>query len=392
MLSEDELKEKLDGISLSECVTVLESALAKYHSTTNYWEKEDYHRYYVSIIECKQPTKNKKALLVALSKIVPVCEYRYSSQRIMSAAFNAKDVSMIKFLTTDFSKITGTPLLIKSNTTMTNMCIELGKDTSNNGFVIKYLTTVRMPLTIIKAFLYGAIIVRNMVLISFIVEQMKIDIFVPTSKRVNHSLGEAFAKNDDLELVKWFEEHEYNIHESQRALLNYAYSYNAKRIIAYVLSKQLETEGSDLYMENLATQAFHKGDIDLLTQFPIIKMHVSTYHIYNALSDKKELIYIKALVDRYVQIKKNKGDYWPKTPEGDIKCFGQANVSQMYKNSLYNESVWAFLSDMLYKHGDGRARNKLAQLGYVNPNYQPGGENDNDESADNSDIEMSDEL
>lgn len=386
----EKLTNELNGKTLSQSKNVLEKALSKYARdiVESSWASREYKysEYYLAIIDSNISTKDKKSLMNALHKFGVSPNYGRYSECVTVAALKKRDISLIKY--------TMTLVPLKTHYEVTSFCKNRGgeKDTT---FVIQLLTLVKMPLTIVKAFLYGAIQQRNMTLIKFIVEQLATDIYVPTHQKVNHAIGPAFVENDDLELLQWFEKHDYNIHESRRALLSKAYRYGANRLVKYVLEKQAETDASDVYMENVSNVAFQNGDINLLQKFSKINFRVNINTIFRSLTEKKDLFYIQVLFTRYIELEKEKAHkhHWSgKTPEGDEALFRKVHVTRFYNLSKYNLSIWQYIKDFLYKYGRPETRAKLISAGYVTGISMPAGySNSNNENETESDDENDDE-
>jgi len=340
---------QLNGKSIEECGVVLE------HWIKDYYKNRTYNKnYYNSIFLSDHSRKDKKRMMLTLykelgDKIRPLNTF--------SEIMRRKDYSMLKFLMGLYKIGTGYPIL--------DVCRKIGGET--DPFVIKCLSTLEFPLRIVKAFLYGAIENRNMVLITFIVEKMRIDIYIPTHKKTDNTLGTAFTKNDDLELLKWFEGHDYNIHEGQRILLNNAY-YSAPRIKKYILKQQLDTEASDLYMEKIATKALLSDDIDLLKQFSKISLNVKQNTVLDSLNLKKPLLYIKSLFTRYIDIQcaEHIKYSFGHNSDGNPKIFCLYQYTRYYKVSQYgNGEIWQFISAGLWKYGDSSTREILTEKGYT---------------------------
>jgi len=356
-------EENLNGKTLQQCKAVLENALVNYYDSVNntnplkYRKYINYSDYYKIIIRSNISTNVKKSLILAIKNFGIPPPNRWSDD-CLEEAFKQKDISLIKFVST--------LLKTKPSRDVVSFCKrDLTED--DNQFVIQLLNEVPLSITIKKAFLYGAIVIRNMVLIRYIVETQGIDLFVPTHQKVNHALGRAFAKNDDLELLQWFEDHEYNIHESQRSVLNAAYEHNAQRIIKYVLDRQTETDAANLFMEKVSSQAFRNNDVSMLQKFPKIDFRVTQHTICTALTSQKPYIYIQVLFDRWVEIlkvKKHKYGWSGKTADGEIALFTTYHAIRFYKSSQY-DNLWSLISNQLYKYGDTACRAKLVQLGYT---------------------------
>jgi len=388
---QERLTNSLNGKTLAESKKILEQALLKYYQDSEEDNRhvDEYSAYYTSIIESKIPVKNKKSLINALHKFgVGANRYGHS---ITVAALEQQNISLLKYV------CTLSPL--KQNSEVVSFCKEHGRK-GDTLFVIQLLSNIKVSLTIVKAFLYSAIVNRNMSLIKFIVEQLKTDIYVPTHRMVNHALGPAFVQNDDLELLQWFEEHDYNIHESQRALLTSAYQIGAKRLVAYVLEKQAETDAADIYMERVSEFAFYKGDVAVLQKFPKINFRVTQGTIVNALNSKKDLIYMQILFNRYIEIHKEKVHKYhyhsETTPEGDEAIFTRFRVAKFHDISQYNLSVWQYIKNILYKYGDPLTRARLISAGYITGVAMPTNtayiiEDDEENGADAPDNDEDDE-
>jgi hypothetical protein len=273
---------------------------------------------------------------------------------VFAQTINNTDYSMFKFLTGLFT--------IKPSNCVISAC----KSCTATAFVIKCLMNITLCINIKKAFLYGAIEQRNMTLITFIVEQLHIDIFIPTYQNSKHVLGPAFVKNDDLELLQWFVGHDYNIHEGQRSLLDNAYSHNAKRIIKYVLAQQVETEAANLYMEKISAQALQNNDAEFLQHHSKINIRVNLTTMIYALKDHRELIYIRVLFERYIELQikaHERYGFTARTTEGNRILFESWNIKRFHTESQYG-GTWEYLASRMYKYGSIDARAKLARLGY----------------------------
>jgi hypothetical protein len=345
---------QLNDKSMDECGIVLERWI-------NFFLKKavrdryncDYYRY---IIQTNHTRKNKKRMILTVYKALGD---KLKSPQSFASIMETKDYSMLKFFMGLFKIGTGYSLI--------HNCKKLGGDTDT--FVIKCLSTLTFPPTLVKAFLYGAIENRNMTLITFIVEKMRLDVYVPTHQKTPNTLGIAFVKNDDLELLQWFEEHDYNIHEGQRELLHNAYG-RAPRIKKYVLQEQSNTEASDLYMEKIATKALLSGDTDLLQRFSKISLRVTQNTVLKALNQQKYLLYIQALFTRYVEIQRAnfiKWNHYGNNADGNPNIFNPWQITRYYNASQYgnSDSIWQCLAANLWKYGTADARVKLTEKGFT---------------------------
>lgn len=355
-------KEDLNGKTLQQCKLVLENKLTNYHQNVKanlsryHRGYIDYSGYYDTIISSDISTNIKKSLMLAIHKFGIPLPSRWA-QDCMATAYEQKDVSLIKFVSS----------LVNNNPSSRVITfLKNGITVADNQFIIQLLNELTLSLSLKKAILYNAIINRNMLIIKYITTQ-GIDLFVPTHKKINHVLGPAFAVNDDLELLQWFEDHEYNIHEGQRSLLGAAYVHKANRIIKYVLDRQAETDAANLFMEKISSQAFHNNDVSMLQRFPKIDFRVTQNTICTALSSLKPYLYIQVLFDRWIEIlkvKKHKYGWSGKTSDGEISLFNSYHVTRFYKSSQY-DNVWSLISNNLYKYGDTTCRTKLVQVGYT---------------------------
>jgi len=344
---------QLNDKSMDECGIVLERWINSFLKKPVYGRYNcDYYNY---IILTNHTRKDKKRMILTVYKALGD---KLKSPQSFISIMETKDYSMLKFFMRLFKIGTGYGLI--------HNCKKLGGDTDT--FVIKCLSTLTFPPSIVKAFLYGAIENRNMELITFIMEKMRIDIYVPTHQNTPNTLGIAFVKNDDLELLQWFEEHDYNIHEGQRVLLNNAYG-RAPRIKKYVLQEQSNTEASDLYMEKVATKALVSGDTNLLQQFSKISLRVNQNTVLTALNQQKPILYIQALFTRYVEIqsaKYIKWNYYGNNADGNPNIFNPWQINRYYNASQYgNGEIWQCLAANLWKYGTADGRVKLTEKGFT---------------------------
>lgn len=352
----DLLKKLEDAQSLENCKIAIEQALEGYSQRERRSDNCEYC--YESVLNANIKNKWKKSLIHALQNF-GLNPNKWTIKEYLNNAFNSRDLKKVKLISKMFKQKLFSP--------STYSCAEMAQEPKNNTWIIKYLTNCATTLSTKKAFLKGAIKVRNMSLIVYIVDVLKTDLFVPTHVRSVISLGYVLAEHDDLELVQWLEARGYNIHESRRQLLSSAYSYKAKRIAQYVLEKQQETAAFNIYMEKISNQAFYSNDDDMLRKFPVVDFHVSQIDIYNALVEKKDLLRIKILFDRYVVIQNNrceKGIYFAKTPENTPVIFENHHINRFVKLANYG-GVWTYISGILYKYGSTDARALLQSIGYV---------------------------
>jgi len=350
-MNHETFKLKING-DLEECGIILEKAINKLKNESGWNIHYDTSQYVITILDSNHDTKTKKRLILTIINAIGITS---GLDDVFIKVLDSKDFNMLRFLLKHIA--------IKPNRNIIYTCKNLGRNETK--FVLKCLTSFDLCLSIQKAFLYGAIEKRNMEIITFIVEHLHIDIFIPTYQKSSHSIGAAFATNDDLELLQWFEDHDYNIHECQRTLLNTAYAFGAKRIIKYVLAQQSETEAANLFMEQISTKALLNDDTELLTKFSKISLRVTQNTVVNALTAQKGIIYIRALFERYIEILTKQHARWNNstTPDGKPKLFDSWNVKRYYNLSQYGET-WEYLASKMYEFGSAEARTKLASLGY----------------------------
>lgn len=354
------LQKKLENAkSLDDCKVAIEEVLERYDKLDdNSYRRDSYANFYNSIFKANISNKWKKSLIHALLKY-GIKPGRWDINDYMTEMFNCQDLKMLKVILKMFGKKRFNPNPYR--------CDELAQDPTNNTWIIKYLTTFITTLGTKKSFLKGAIKTRNMNLIAYIVDVMKIDLFIPTHIRSQFSFGYELAKTDDLELVQWLEVRGYNIHESRRQLLNCAYSLNSKRILQYVLEKQKETAAADVYMEEIGRMAYQNNDEDMLRKYPVVDFHVSQSMIYEALEEHKDFLRIKILINRYIVIQTSrfaKRIYFSTTPENNPILFEEYHLNRFAKLANYG-GVWSYISNMLYKYGSTNTQIRLQSMGYV---------------------------
>ena len=348
MSSSAELKGALEeGTCLADYTQALQDSFGSFR-------KQDVHTYtlyYNVVCESSIPLKAKKALISALVKLgIPV---KRSHVKPISTALKTRDFPLLFFL------VRKTPMILSGDYLARSACETLGISTGDNQFSINMLNKIKTSPTIQKSFLRGAIIGNNKVLIKYIIEVLKPDLFIPTSQtRSVNSLAQAFASTGDVELLKYFEEHGYNIHECQRELLNHCYS-NKKLTAAmqdYILADQEKSSAPDAYTEELANKAFCYGDPDMLRMFTNIKMVVKWTQVVYILKSQKEFIYFKTALDRFVEREKEMNARynrsWLKKENGNWDILTQYHVNAVWRIAKDRKEIWEYFKDVM-QHSSG---------------------------------------
>jgi hypothetical protein len=331
--------------SLDDYVKALESAV------TNFRQK-DVHKYicyYLKICEADMALKIKKTLITALVRSGIPFAQSYSSNEAIIHVLKNRDLPLLIFLIKKVKmKFTNEYYVLRE-------CREMGANPKDNQFAINLLNKIGTTITIQKSFLRGAIKTGNRVLIKYIVEVLKPDLYIPTSQvRSIHGLYAAFAESGDLALLKYFEEHGYNIHECQRELLNHCYNGNEKTdaMRQYILSEQERSSAPDTYTEKLANTAFKNDNAELLTQFGNIKMVVKWTQVLDLLKANSQLVFVKAALKRFVdrEIEQNVryDRNWNKSSlNGNYKIITPFHVNQVWKLTKDRKLIWECFKEML---------------------------------------------
>lgn len=336
------LKEDLvKGKSLTEYKRVLED------SVTNFTQQniEDYMGFYTVICESDIPLDSKKALILGLVKAgIPVrTRWMWEEKDAVFKTLCAKDLPLLLFL------LKKTPMTMHNGPRIIQTCESLGKERENNQFVINLLNKVNLSLPIQKAFLRGAIEGKNNILIRYIVEVTKPDLYIPTSQKSStNALYGAIVRSTDLEILKYLESHGYNIHECQRSLLNLCYTSGHKvlnEMIDYILSEQAKSSAANEYTEQIANAAFSGENVELLEKFHNIKLNIRWTQVINILKSDKPLIIFKTALERYIEreteLNRKYDRTWNKVPGGrGYIIFTTYHVNQVWKLAKDKKPVW----------------------------------------------------
>ena len=343
-VSEAKLKEGIEkGTCLDDYKKALENAVTSFTPD----KLIHYSGFYKIICVAKISLKDKKALLSALKKSgIPCNTCPLDDDSAIHETLKRQDLPLLIFLLRKLS------LKLRTDSHIIRECENLGEDPESNQFSINLLTKVTTTLTIQKAFLRGAIETNNMVLIKFIVEVLKPDLFIRTSQvRSPHGLYSAFARSGDVELLKYFEEHGYNIHECQRELLRQCFNYKTTEMRKYILADQAKSSAADEYTDKLADVAFRNDDVQLLQQFNRITIAVKWKHILELMKQDRDQIFIKTALKRYVerekQIHDRNGRTWVKAQNGNYIIFTQYHVNQVWRLSKNRKSIWEYFKQLL---------------------------------------------
>lgn len=358
----DELKIELENAnSLQKCKDIMNPIVNNFLHFVN----DPYSSYshtsllYKSIIFSNINTKWIKSIMHALLK-QNITPDNYLLKHLIDDLIKIKDFKKVKILVRIFD--------IKELDIPDNTCLETSKDPLNNKWIMIFLTKYQTSLNTKKAFLAGAIETRNIELIMFIIDVLKINLFVTTRSTQFTCISKSLAKTDDLELLQLLENHGYNMHEARRKLLKEAYDRNSDRITKYVLQKQEQTEIPHLYMESIGNTAFHKNDEAMLTKYPYITFNPSIKRIYRALINHNSLIKIKVLLARFISIKKKQLGLNPASENQFISIFTINHLNRFKKLATY-DNIWNYISEILYKYGISDVKTKLLDMGYI-PNIE----------------------
>jgi hypothetical protein len=341
------------GKSLDDYKKALEKSVKNF--TKN--DLPNYIRYYDIICKSKIPLKAKKSLILALQNTGIPIKGRWDSPWPLITAMTNRDLPLLVFLTKKAQ------MKFNNDYSIRRECIKLGGNPEENQFTINMLNKVLTTLTMQKKFLAGAIENGNTVLIKYIVEVLKPDLHIPTSQRSSsHALASSFAQSGDVELLKYFEEHGYNIHECQRDLLDQCYRFKkkTKAMRAYILNDQANSSASDIYNEKIANRAFNEGDTETLQKFGKIGMAVYWNQVINILKQQREFIIFKVAIDRFLEretanhVRYNRT--WKKDNEnGNWRILAEYHINQVWKIAKNRQDVWDYFKQLLQKNASNFA-------------------------------------
>lgn len=345
------------GKSMSEYIKVLESSAPTFRMNDLY----QYSNFYEVICGSDISLEVKKTLILALVKAgVPIHQSYHCNDALIKTLQN-RDLPLLVFL------VKKTPLQFTSNYYNLRECDALGSDVKCNQFTINLLTKINTTLILQKAFLRGAIRNNNTTLIKYIIEVLKPKLHIPTSQvRSSHGLYSAFAESGNVELLKYFESHGYNIHECQRELLNACYKQNrdlSGAMIEYILSEQEKSSASDEYTEKLANSAFREGDIAMLEKFGSIGLAIKWTQIVDMLKSDKPVIFFKTALERFIKREVDQcmkyHREWKKIPNSTgYAVIGDYHVNQVWKLAKTRKPIW----ECFKQHLPGNALQRTIEL------------------------------
>lgn len=340
----------VNGKSLHEYKEILEDSLTNFQQH----DMENYVQLYEIICESDIPLDSKKALILALIKSGIPVQLRHPWYDAVFATLKKRDLPLLVFL------LKKTPMTIHNGRKLVSECQQMGKNEENNQFIINLFNKISTTTTIQKAFLGGAIEGRNDILIRYIVEVVKPDLYIPTSQKSSSNALCYSLAHSDLETLKYLEAHGYNIHECQRELLNFLYRKgrsDAQPIIEYILSEQAKSSASNEYTEKIANTAFDSNNVELLEKFHHIKLKIGWTHVIDILKSDKPLIVFKTALERYLEreteINKRYDKFWVKLSNGQgYKIITTYHVNQVWKLAKDKKPIWDCFKQCIVNHAE----------------------------------------
>ena len=335
----DEVKKNLEaGKNLQEYKEIIEDSLKNFQQHN----MENYVQLYQIICESDIPLDSKKALILALIKAGIPVQLRWRWYDAILATLKKRDLPLLMFL------LKKTPMTMHNGNELVCECRTMGKDAENNQFIINLFNKIGTTTTIQKAFLRGAIEGRNDILIRYIIEVVKPDLYIPTSQKTStHALCYSLV-HSDLETLKYLEAHGYNIHECQRELLNLCYNSgrdDLEPMIEYILAEQAKSSAGEEYTEKIADMAFDVNNIELLEKFHHIKLRITWTQVIDILKADKPLIIFKTALERYLEreteTNKRYERDWNKIANGrGYKIITSYHINQVWKLAKDKKPIW----------------------------------------------------
>ncbi len=324
----------VNGKSLQEYKEILEELLTDFNQHRIY----EYTELYAIICESNIPLDSKKALILALIK-TGISTKRWYGHDAVLVTLKAQDLPLLVFL------LKKTPMTMHTGHELVTECRLMGQDAENNQFIINLLNKISTTVTIQKAFLKGAIEGHNTILIRYIVEVIKPDLYIPTSQKSStHALCYVLVVSD-LETLKYLESHGYNIHECQRELLSQCYqSEGEQSMIEYILAEQAKSSAGEEYTEKIANTAFDENNVELLEKFHHIKLKIKWTQVIDILKSDKPLIMFKTALERYLERETSTNEKYDRTwnalPNGGYRIITSYHVNQVWKLAKDKKTIW----------------------------------------------------